>query len=207
MTGSEEHSFIVPEDHAGRRRDVVLAALCTVHSRSRLQAWIRTGQVTVNGKTARPRDAVHAGDRIEIRATHEPAVAGVRAEKMPLDIVHEDAEILILNKPPGLVVHPGAGNPGGTLMNALLHHAPGLERVPRAGIVHRLDKGTSGIIAIAKTPAAHTFLVERMKRREVRREYEALVHGAMTSGGAVSAPIGRHPVERPQAPHIWNERR
>ena len=196
MTATEHLSLVVPPEHAGKRLDVALAALCAEHSRSRLQEWIRAGQVTVNGNKARPRDAVNPGDRIEIDAMHERAIPETHAEYMPLDIVHEDEEILILNKPPGLVVHPGAGNPGGTLMNALLHHAPQLERVPRAGIVHRLDKGTSGLIAIARTPSAHTFLVERMKRREVLREYEALVHGAMTSGGDVTAPIGRHPHER-----------
>lgn len=186
---------IVPVELSGRRLDQVLANLYPQHSRSRLQAWINAGRVKVNNRTLRQKDPVKSGERIEITPVFETKIEA-RAEDIPLDIVYEDDEMLVLNKPPGLVVHPGAGNPGHTLQNALLFHNAGLAKLPRAGIVQRLDKDTSGIMVIAKTPQTHTYLVDLLQRRLIKREYQAIVTGLMTAGGKVEAPIGRHPVHR-----------
>jgi 23S rRNA pseudouridine1911/1915/1917 synthase len=176
--------------------DQAIAALLPQHSRARLQNWIRRGQVRVNGVQTRPRLLVQAGDRIDIDEQIEPAQTDAQPEIIPLEIVHEDAAILVLNKPAGLVVHPGAGNPRGTLLNALLHHDAGLASVPRAGIVQRLDKDTSGIMVVARTPVAHTFLVAQLAKRKVRREYRAIVSGVLTAGGTIDAAIGRHASDR-----------
>ena len=170
-------TLVITVEHAGRRLDQAIAALLPQHSRSRLQNWIRRGQVLVNGQQTRPRALVQAGDRIDIDDQVEPAQTDALPEVIPLQIVHEDEAILVLNKPAGLVVHPGAGNPRGTLLNALLHHDADLASVPRAGIVQRLDKDTSGIMVVARTPVAHTFLVSQLARRKVRREYRAIVSG------------------------------
>jgi len=186
---------IVPLDAAGQRLDQVLAALFPDFSRTRLQQWVRAGHVTVNGRTLRARDKVWGGERIAVTAVVEEETPW-RGEAIPLDIVYEDDSLIVLNKPPGLVVHPGAGNREGTLVNALLHYAPELANVPRAGIVHRLDKDTSGLLAVARTLRAHKSLVEQLQARTVRREYFAIVVGVMTAGGSIEAPIGRHPVER-----------
>ena len=182
---------IVPEELSGRR----LANIYPQHSRSRLQAWINAGRVKVNDRTLRQKDAVKTGEQIEITPIFETQTES-QAEEIPLDIVYEDREILIINKPPGLVVHPGAGNPAHTLQNALLFHDAGLASIPRAGIIQRLDKDTSGIMVIAKTPETHTYLVDQLQRRLIKREYQAIVTGVMTAGGKVDAPIGRHPVFR-----------
>jgi 23S rRNA pseudouridine1911/1915/1917 synthase len=187
---------LIDADHTGRRLDQALAALMPEHSRSWLQQWIRGGRVRVNGARARPRTIVHAGDRIDLDAETESLQMGAEPEDIPLQIVHEDAAVLVLNKPPGLVVHPGAGNPRGTLLNALLHARPGLGAVPRAGIIQRLDKDTSGIMVVARTPEAHTALTAQMARRLIRREYLAIVNGVVTAGGTVDAPLGRHPADR-----------
>jgi 23S rRNA pseudouridine1911/1915/1917 synthase len=176
--------------------DQAIAALLPQHSRARLQNWIRRGQVRVNGVQTRPRLLVQAGDRIDIDEQIEPAQTDAQPEIIPLEIVHEDAAILVLNKPAGLVVHPGAGNPRGTLLNALLHHDAGLASVPRAGIVQRLDKDTSGIMVVARTPVAHTFLVAQLAKRKVRREYRAIVSGVLTAGGTIDAALGRHASDR-----------
>ena len=180
---------------AGRRLDQVLAELFPDFSRSRLQQWVKTGQVKVDGAVLRPRDKLHGGELIEVDALLEGQTAFV-AEPIPLAIIHEDAAILVINKPAGLVVHPAAGNWQGTLLNALLHHAPQLEHVPRAGIVHRLDKETSGLLVVAKTLEAQTALVEQLQARSFTREYDAFISGVLTGGGTVDAPIGRHPVDR-----------
>ena len=182
---------IVPESLSGRRLDQVLANLYPQHSRSRLQAWISAGQVTVNNRTLRQKDPVRTGEQIEIIPVFS-AQEQCLAEAIPLNILHEDAAILIINKPPGLVVHPGAGNPDHTLQNALLFHDASLAQVSRAGIVQRLDKDTSGIMVIAKTPTAHTYLVDQLQRRNIKRVYQAVVTGVMTAGGTIEAPIGRH---------------
>ncbi|MDT0617615.1 23S rRNA pseudouridine(1911/1915/1917) synthase RluD [Salinisphaera sp. P385] len=195
-SNSECREFTIPVELAGQRLDKVLAQLLNDYSRSRLQAWLRTGAIRVNGETAVPRSAVQGGERIQARlepGEHDTAVA---PEAIPLDIRHEDDSLLVVNKPAGLVVHPGAGNHDGTLQNALLHHDPRLAELPRAGIVHRLDKDTSGLMVVARTLPAHKYLVDALGAREIKREYEALVQGVLTAGGLVDAPIGRHPVDR-----------
>lgn len=188
------HGEILAEAH-GSRLDQAVAALFPEYSRARLQTWIKEGQLTLNGQTARAKDKVKVGDKIELKTTPSKEVSWT-AEAITLDIIHEDDDILIINKPVGLVVHPAAGNYTGTLVNALLHHLPALAQVPRAGIVHRLDKDTSGIMMVAKTLKSHTFLVNQLQKRLVSREYEAIVQGVMTSGGTIDAPIGRHTQQR-----------
>ena len=190
-----EHQAVIPPEMAGQRLDQVLAALFPDYSRSRLQGWIKAGQVTVDGRSLRPRDKVDGGEAVRLAAVLEDESRDA-PEPIALDVIYEDEEILVLNKPAGLVVHPGAGNPAGTLVNALLHHRPGLAVLPRAGIVHRLDKDTSGIMVVAATPGAHAALVRQLEERSVKREYHAVCVGVMTGGGTVDAPIGRHPVDR-----------
>ena len=187
----------IPPDLAGKRLDQALAIMFADHSRARLQAWIKAGVVRVDNETARQRMPVSGGEYIEIDACYEP-LENWSAEEIPLNIVYEDEALLILNKPAGLVVHPGAGNPKHTLLNALLHHDPSLEYVPRAGIVQRLDKDTSGIMVIARTPEVHSYLVAGLQSRKIKREYQAIVCGVMTSGGTIEKPIGRHPRKRTQ---------
>jgi 23S rRNA pseudouridine1911/1915/1917 synthase len=185
----------IPPAAAGRRLDQVLAELFPDYSRSRLQTWIRAGQVQVDGRPGRPRDPVAGGEEVVVEAA---AVADTRwlAEALPLQVVYQDRDLLVIDKPAGLVTHPAAGNWSGTLVNGLLHLAPELAALPRAGIVHRLDKETSGLLVVARTLQAHQALVAALARRDVRREYLAVVHGVPTGGGSVDAPIGRHPVER-----------
>lgn len=189
------HSLTIPTENAGQRLDQVLADLLSEYSRTRIKDWIETGQVLVNGGQLRPKDKVLGGERVEISATLEPAVE-VAPQPIALDVVHQDRHVLVLNKPAGLVVHPGAGNAAGTLQNALLHFDPELVHLPRGGIVHRLDKDTSGLLVIARTLEAHTALVRALEVHDVEREYEAVCVGVMTAGGKVDAPIGRHPVDR-----------
>ena len=187
---------LVPESAAGRRFDAVLAELFPEHSRSRLSAWIKAGEVLLDGAPARPRDLVRGGERVALHAV-EPAVQTVaEAEDIPLDVLFEDEHVLVIDKPAGLVVHPGAGNPDGTLVNALLHRDPALAALPRAGIVHRLDKDTSGVMVVARTLPAHTALVAQLSARDVHRQYLAVVVGALVSGGTADAPIDRHPRDR-----------
>ena len=188
-------SVDVPAELAGQRLDQALATLLPEHSRSRLKTWIEAGAVLVDGEPRRPRDKVLGGERIEIAATLPEEVAAV-AQAMPLAVVHEDRHLFVIDKPAGLVVHPGAGNPDQTLQNALLALDPALVRLPRAGIVHRLDKDTSGLLVIARTPEAHTALVRMLEEREIHREYQAVCRGVMTAGGTVDAPIDRHPTDR-----------
>jgi 23S rRNA pseudouridine1911/1915/1917 synthase len=195
MSQAVHHELTVPFDQAGQRLDQVLAQLLDGYSRSRIKEWIDAGQVLVNGVQLRPKDRVLGGERVEIRATL-PDVVDVAPEQIDLNIIHQDEHVLVINKPAGLVVHPGAGNAAGTLQNALLHFDANLAQVPRAGIVHRLDKDTSGLMVVARTLEAHTALVRAIEAREVEREYEAVCVGVMTGGGVVDAPIGRHPVDR-----------
>src|ERR1700691_5468560 len=187
----QTHSFELPAAAAGLRLDQALAAALPQYSRARLQRWIREGAVRLGGRAARARDRVAAGEQIVVEA-HFAADDSVGAEALPLEIVHEDRELLVLNKPAGLVVHPGAGNREHTLQNALLAHDPELARVPRAGLVHRLDKDTSGVLVIARTPEAHVRLVQALAARTVGREYLALCAGVPTGGGRIDQPIGRH---------------
>ncbi|MBK1720994.1 23S rRNA pseudouridine(1911/1915/1917) synthase RluD [Thiocystis violacea] len=180
---------------AGSRLDQALATLLPEFSRSRLQQWIEAGQVLVDETPRRCRDKVWGGESVRVQA-ELAASEDCQAQAIALDLVYEDAQLLVINKPAGLVVHPAAGNRDGTLQNALLHHAPSLATLPRAGIVHRLDKDTSGLLVVAKTLQAHKSLVEQLQARQVHREYRALVVGNLVAGGRVEAPIGRHPTQR-----------
>ncbi len=195
MPSTVQFRMEIPAELAGSRLDQVLAELQPDFSRARLQAWIKAGRVTVNGHTLRAKDKVVGGEVVEVQADL-PTQERWEAQSLPLDILYEDKQLIIVNKPPGLLVHPGAGNPDHTLVNALLYHAPELATVPRAGVIHRLDKDTSGVLAVARTVPAHTHLVASLQAREFEREYRALVSGVMTAGGMVDAPVGRHPVHR-----------
>ena len=187
----------VPDHCAGRRLDQVLAELWPQHSRNRLQAWVREGRVQVDEQVENePKRKLLGGEWLLLSEPESSRELAEQPEDIPLDIVFEDDELLVINKPPGLVVHPGSGNWSGTLMNALLHHVPGIAEVPRAGIVHRLDKDTSGLLVVAKTLEAQTDLVRQLQARSVRRNYLAIVNGVVDRGGMVDAPIGRHPVQR-----------
>jgi 23S rRNA pseudouridine1911/1915/1917 synthase len=188
-------SSTIPPGLAGQRLDQALAALFTDITRSQLQQWIEDGRITLNGRVPRKRDKVKAGDAVEIRVP-PPVESGWKAQALPLEIVHEDSELLVINKPPGLVVHPGAGNPEGTLLNALVAHAPKLAQLPRAGIVHRLDKDTSGLLVVAKTEQARQNLIAQLQEHSVEREYLTIVNGVMVAGGTIEAPIGRHRTQR-----------
>ena len=188
-------SLQVPESLAGQRLDQALANLLPDYSRSRLKGWIESGEVLVDGKARRPRDKVFGGEAVELTAAL-PEESAAQPQSIPLAIVYEDKHVLVIDKPAGLVVHPGAGNPDSTLQNALLAYDPKLAVLPRAGIVHRLDKDTSGLLIIARTLPAHTALVRMLEERSIHREYEAVCRGVMTAGGTVDAPIDRHPTDR-----------
>ena len=185
----------VPPELDGERLDQAAARLFPDYSRSRLQTWIKTGELLVEGGQRRPRDKVNEGDALVVEAQLVVEV-GWQAQEIPLDVIHEDESILVLNKPAGLVVHPAAGHADGTLVNALLARVPELAQLPRAGIVHRLDMDTSGIMVVARTLSAHHHLVAQLQARTVKREYCAVCIGAMTGGGTVDAPMGRHPKQR-----------
>lgn len=196
MTKQIKLSQIVPDHLYGKRLDQVLAEMFPDYSRSRIKEWILADAVQVSGQLCNtPRQKMLGGEKIDILADL-PEDERFEAEPIALDIVFEDDHIMVINKPAGLVVHPGAGNSDGTLLNALLHHCPAIAEVPRAGIVHRLDKDTTGLMVIAKTIPAQTHLVEAMQAREITREYEAVCYGAMTGGGSVNQPIGRHQTKR-----------
>lgn len=186
----------IPAELGGLRLDQALAKLFPEHSRSRLQGWLREGYIRVDGASPDARRKVWGGESVEVDAPPPPELAAELPEDIPLTCVFEDEHIIVIDKPVGLVVHPGSGNWSGTLLNALLHHCPALAAVPRAGIVHRLDKDTSGLMVVAKTLAAHTELVRQLQARTVKRHYWALVQGQLGSGGTVDAPIGRHPTQR-----------
>jgi len=190
-----ELSLTIPTAQAGQRLDQALAALLPDYSRSRLKAWIESGEVRVDGAVLRPRDKVLGGEAVSISASLPEETRAV-AQEIPLVLVHEDKHVFVVDKPAGLVVHPGAGNPDNTLQNALLALDPKLASLPRAGIVHRLDKDTSGLLIVARTLPAHTALVRMLGERDVHREYEAICRGVMTAGGTIDAPIDRHPTER-----------
>ena len=176
--------------------DQALAKLLPEFSRSRLARWLRAGRATVDGRAAAPRQKVRGGEVIEVVPLPEPAAAAHQPEDIPLDVVFEDATLLVVNKPAGLVVHPGSGNWQGTLLNALLQRVPGLARIPRAGIVHRLDKDTSGLLVVAKTLPAQASLVRQLQAHTVKREYLAVAQGRIARDGRIEAPIGRHPRKR-----------
>ncbi|MCK4864949.1 MAG: 23S rRNA pseudouridine(1911/1915/1917) synthase RluD [Gammaproteobacteria bacterium] len=186
---------VVPDEWAGERVDQALAKLFPDYSRSRLQTWLKDGQILVNNEIKRAKDKVLGGEQVRLQVvlvsenSWEP-------ENIPLNIVYEDEQILVINKPAGMVVHPAAGNFNGTMLNALLHYAPELEAVPRAGIVHRLDKETSGILVVARTLTSQKLLVEQLQARTFLREYDAIITGSVTAGNTINQPIGRHPVNR-----------
>jgi 23S rRNA pseudouridine1911/1915/1917 synthase len=191
----QTHRVELPPDFAGRRLDSALAALLPQYSRTRIQRWIDDGAVLINGLKVRQRDLVTGGETATVEARIK-AETGVKAQKLPLDVVHQDSAVIVINKPAGVVVHPGAGNREGTLQNALLAHDKLLKNVPRSGLVHRIDKDTSGLLVVARTLAAHTALVAALAAHEVEREYLAVCTGAMTGGGTVDEPIGRHRTQR-----------
>jgi 23S rRNA pseudouridine1911/1915/1917 synthase len=189
------HELRLPPESAGLRFDQALARALPQYSRARLSAWIEAGAVQVAGRPLRGKDRVLGGEQVRIRA-QLPAQSRVGPERMPLAVVFRDRALLVIDKPAGLVVHPGAGNPRHTLQNALLALDPKLALVPRAGLVHRLDKDTSGLLLVARTPEAHTALVAALAAREITREYLAVCTGVMTAGGTVGEPIGRHRTQR-----------
>ena len=190
-----KQSVTVPDDQGGRRFDQIAAACFPEFSRARLQDWIRDGFLVVDGETRKPKEKLYGGEQLSLSVEVQPE-GQWEPENIPLDVVYEDNDIIVINKPAGLVVHPAAGNYTGTLLNALLHHYPDNATLPRAGIVHRLDKDTTGLMVVARSLAAHTDLVAQLQDRTVHREYEAVVRGVMTGGGVVDAPIGRHPQNR-----------
>lgn len=195
-TSPVEHEATVPVTLAGRRLDQAAADLFPSHSRSRLQQWIEAGALTVDGRSGTPRQKVLGGERLHLRIGEEVRQDAWVAEDLPLPLVYEDEQILVVDKPAGLVVHPAAGHPQGTLVNALLHHDPSLATLPRCGIVHRIDRDTTGLLVVARTLEAHTALVRQLQDKSVWREYEAVVNGQLAHSGRVEAPIGRHPVDR-----------
>ncbi len=195
MTQTIHLQATVPDTLGGLRLDQAVAQLFPEHSRSRLQGWIKTGELLVDGRQLRAREKLFGGEQIEVQAALQQE-ARWQAEAIALDIVYEDEHILVLNKPSGLVVHPGAGHHDGTLLNALLHHCPDIGAVPRAGIVHRLDKETTGLMVVAKTLEAQTDLVAQLQERAMGREYEAISIGVMTGGGCVDEPMARHSKQR-----------
>ncbi len=192
---SEARQKFVPVELSGQRLDQALARMFPEYSRSRLKSWLLQGFITVDERAMRPRDPVVGGECVLLQSQPEISVKS-EPEALDLDIIFEDEDCLVVNKPVGLVVHPGAGNPRGTLMNGLLHHAPGLEQLPRAGIIHRLDKDTSGLLLVAKTLQAQTALTRELAEREIARHYLAVCAGVLTGGGSIKEPIGRHPVDR-----------
>jgi 23S rRNA pseudouridine1911/1915/1917 synthase len=193
---TEQFTEIVPASYSGQRMDQILAAIFPDFSRSRIQRWIKDGQVSVNGSPlTRPREKLVGGEELILNAYMEPE-GEWQPEPINLTIVYEDDDLLVIDKPVGLVVHPAAGNPDGTLLNGLLNHESKLIEIPRAGIVHRLDKGTSGLMVVAKTLKAQTSLVEQLQQRTVKREYEAVVMGVLTGGRRIEEDIGRHPIDR-----------
>lgn len=199
MTEHIQLQFKIPSEHHNHRIDRVLAQLLPEYSRSQLSEWIKNGAITMAQQQCKPKDKAIGAALIEINVDFrkdDPHFEQCKPENIPLDIVYEDKSVLVLNKPAGLVVHPGAGNREHTLVNALLHHAPELQHLPRAGIIHRLDKDTTGLLIVAKTLKAHTFLIRQMQEREIQRHYTTLVQGYVISGGTIDTAFGRHPRNR-----------
>jgi 23S rRNA pseudouridine1911/1915/1917 synthase len=190
------HRWTLSRESAGLRFDAALARALPQYSRSRLRAWIEAGRATLDGKPAAPAQKVRGGENVSVEALADPREVAFAPQAIALSVVFEDDALIVIDKPAGLVVHPGSGHWEGTMLNALLHHAPQLAGVPRAGIVHRLDKDTSGLLVVAKTLEVQTALVRALAARKVTREYLALASGALARGGTVDAPIGRHPRRR-----------
>ena len=187
--------IVIPEKFKGKRLDLALSKLFPEHSRSRIQSWIKAGEVEVNNSKYKQRNVVNSGDIITINTTLK-SIDKHQAEHIGLDVIHEDEAMIILNKPAGLVVHPGAGNQKHTLVNALLHFDEKLDVLPRAGIIHRLDKDTTGIMIIARTIESYTYLVNELQKRNIKRNYKAIICGQLVAGGVIENKIGRHPVHR-----------
>jgi 23S rRNA pseudouridine1911/1915/1917 synthase len=187
--------IVIPEKFKGKRLDLALSKLFPEHSRSRIQSWIKAGEVEVNNSKYKQRNVVNSGDIIKINTTLKN-IDKHQAEHIALDVIHEDKAIIILNKPAGLVVHPGAGNQKHTLVNALLHFDEKLDVLPRAGIIHRLDKDTTGSMIIARTIESYTYLVNELQKRNIKRNYKAIICGQLVAGGVIENKIGRHPVHR-----------
>lgn len=186
---------IIADEWSGERVDQALAKLFPDYSRSRLQSWLKDGQILIDGNVKRAKDKVLGGEQVELKAILSSENVW-QAENIPLDVVYEDEHLLVINKPANMVVHPAAGNFNGTMLNALLHHAPELEAIPRAGIVHRLDKETSGLLVVARTLNSQKLLVEQLQARTFLREYDAIIRGSVTAGSTITQPIGRHPINR-----------
>ena len=196
-SANPSHALRIPDADGGSRLDQSLPGLWPQHSRSRLQGWIREGRVRIDGRIVRePRHKLSGGECVELDEAPDERARSAQPEVIALAIVHEDEAIFVIDKPAGLVVHPGSGNWSGTLQNALLHRDPALEKIPRAGIVHRLDKDTSGLMVVARTLEAQTDLVRQLQARTVKRHYRALARGLIERDGTVDAPIGRHPTQR-----------
>ncbi len=198
MSDSISEQLIIPREYHGQRLDVVLAQLFPTYSRSQLSTWLKEGAITLNQRQCKPKDKVLGGEQINVSIAFETQTSSdiYQPEAIPLAIIYEDEQLLVINKPAGLVVHPGAGNREHTLVNALLYHAPALQHLSRAGIVHRLDKDTTGLLVVAKTLTAHTHLVRQMQAREIQRRYITLVQGHLISGGEIATFYGRHPRNR-----------
>ena len=192
---SEEVTLTIPSMMAGYRLDKALSELFPSYSRARLQQWIREGHILVNATPWRGKDKVQGGEWVQLTAPLQEEVSW-QAQKLPLTLVYEDEDLLVINKPVGVVVHPGAGHQDNTLVNALLHYAPELIHLPRAGIIHRLDKDTSGILVIARNLKAHAHLVAQLQARQFIREYQTIVTGVLIAGGMIDLPLGRHPIHR-----------
>ena len=193
---SEILNSVIPAEMRGTRLDSALAQLFPDYSRSRLKSWLLSGAIKIDESSWRPKDKVQGGEQVVLEVPEITETTEFEAEIIDLDVVYEDEAIIVLNKPAGLVVHPAAGNWSGTLLNGLLHRFPDLEQLPRAGIVHRLDKQTSGLMVVARTLKSHKLLVEALQARSVGRQYLALVAGELIAGSTIDQPIGRHPVER-----------
>jgi 23S rRNA pseudouridine1911/1915/1917 synthase len=192
MTQATPTTLVIPQDLGGLRLDQALQRMLPEHSRSRLQTWIKEGLVTVDGSESTSKTKVWGGEQVLVQAQEKPEVMAFQAENIPLNIVFEDEHILVINKLAGMVVHPAAGNWEGTLLNAILYHVPHAKDLPRAGIVHRLDKDTSGLLVVAKTLEAQTSLVRQLQARTVKREYRTIVWGQIWRNGKIDQPIGRH---------------
>ena len=190
-----QHQITIPEELQGKRLDQALAQLFPDYSRSRIKEWILAGHVTLDGEQPAPRSRVDTGQQVILNAAIERPET-VRPQPMELNVVFEDDAVLVIDKPAGLVVHPGTGNLDGTLVNGLLDHVSALAALPRSGLLHRLDKDTSGLLLVAKTVPAHTRLVRDLQERRIAREYRGICEGRLTAGGHIDAPIGRHPTQR-----------
>lgn len=189
------HTLVIPDNYANERLDQALAKLLPDYSRTQIQEWLEAGSILVDGRVKKGKVKIKGSEKITVEAEIK-SQPNWEAQALPLQIIYEDDELIIIDKPAGLVVHPGSGNADHTLLNALLHHAPSLQMLPRAGILHRLDKSTSGLLAVAKTAAALKHISQQLKQRSILREYQAIVCGILISGGCIDAPIDRHHLQR-----------